>query len=214
MRAAPAPAAIDRAAGGRRAAAGRALLRSRLREVLPAPADPDPAVVLHLHGLVADGPLRPDLARPRRLHRHRRLRAPCCCGTSPGSRPGSAFPVGIAAGGRRWRAGRLSLLPLPHHRPLFRAADAGADRVRAAVHRRPARLHRRLARHPADALRRRRLALCPAVRAGPHAGLLHRLRAVAVRPVRVAARRPQHGPLRARRRQPGRGRGGVASAST
>ena len=29
---------------------------------------------LHLHGLVADGPLRAHLARPRRLHGHRRLR--------------------------------------------------------------------------------------------------------------------------------------------
>ena len=52
-------------------------------------------------------------------------------------------------GHHRRHPGRLSLLPLPHRRPLLRAADAGADRVRAAVHRRPARLHRRLARHAA-----------------------------------------------------------------
>ena len=39
------------------------------------------------------------------------------------------------------------------------------------------------------ALRRRHLALCRAVRARPHARLLHRLRALAVRPLHLAARR-------------------------
>ena len=60
-------------------------------EILPAPADPDPDLVVHLYRLVADGPLRADLARPRRLHRHRRLRDGAAVELTPASRPGSAF---------------------------------------------------------------------------------------------------------------------------
>ena len=45
---------------------------------------------------------------------------------------------------------RLSVLSLPHRRPLLRARDAGARRGRAAVHRRPARPDRRLARRAAE----------------------------------------------------------------
>ena len=66
-----------------------------------------------------------------------------------GLTPWIGIPVALVLRGHRRRAGRLSLLPLADHRPLLRAGDAGADRVRAPVHRRPARLHRRLARHPA-----------------------------------------------------------------
>ena len=63
----------------RRAAAAAVAARGAFRvsgggEILSAPADPDPDLVVHLHRLVADGPLRPHLARPRRVHRHRRLR--------------------------------------------------------------------------------------------------------------------------------------------
>ena len=65
--------------------------RSSLPRLLPAPADPDPALVLHLHRLVADGPLRPRLARPRRLHRHRRLRHGAALELLRRSRRGSAF---------------------------------------------------------------------------------------------------------------------------
>ena len=39
----------------------------------PARPDPDPALGVHLHRVVDHGPLRPGLARPRRVPRHRRL---------------------------------------------------------------------------------------------------------------------------------------------
>ena len=42
-------------------------------DLFPAPADPDPDLGLHLHGVVADGPLRLRLVRPWRLHGRRRL---------------------------------------------------------------------------------------------------------------------------------------------
>ena len=45
------------------------------------------------------------------------------------SRPGSASRWRCSRGGVRGGADRLSLLPLPHHRPLLRAGDAGADRA-------------------------------------------------------------------------------------
>ena len=109
--------------------------------------------------------------------------------------------------GHRGAAGRLSVLPSAHHRALLRAAHACADRVRAALHRRPARLHRRLARHTAGALRQWHLALRDAVRAGSRALLLRRARALGRRPLRLVAGRPRHGPLRARCREPGRGCG-------
>src|SRR5262245_59840229 len=45
-----------------------------LGEILLASRRADSAVVVHLYQLGADGPLRPDLARTRRVHGHRCLR--------------------------------------------------------------------------------------------------------------------------------------------
>ena len=67
-----------------------------------------------------------------------------------GVSPWIGIPAQHGGGGGAGAHRRLSLLPLPHHRPLFRAGDAGAVRHRAAGHHRDARLHRRLARLHAE----------------------------------------------------------------
>ncbi len=67
-----------------------------------------------------------------------------------GISPWIGIPVEHGGGGRAGAGRRLSLLPLPHHRALFRAGDAGAVRHRAAGHHGDARLHRRLARLHAE----------------------------------------------------------------
>ena len=97
-----------------------------------APADPDPAVGLHLHRLVADGPVRPDVSSATAPSRASAPTWWCCCGILSASTPWLGIPVARRAVGRGRAAGRLSVLPLAHHRPLFRAGDAGADRSRAA----------------------------------------------------------------------------------
>ncbi len=63
-----------------------------------------------------------------------------------GVSPWIGIPLAMAAAAIACGRRRLSLLPLPHHRPLFRAGDAGAVRHRAAGHHRDARLYRRFAR--------------------------------------------------------------------
>src|ERR1700730_9917939 len=124
--------------GADRAAAG-------LSRSLPAPhprARADLVVPLHL--LVDDGPLRAGFARPWRIHGHRRLCHRAVVELSP-YQPVDRHSAGDADGSRRGGADRLALLPLPHHRALFRAADTGSERDRAAGHHRDARYHRRLA---------------------------------------------------------------------
>ncbi len=168
-------------------------------------ADPDPDLVVHLHRLVDDGPLRPDLARPRRVHRHRRLRHRAAVELR---RPHAVdrHSRRDRGGDDRRAAGRLSLLPAAHHRPLFRAADAGAHRVRAA------RASSACAITPAARSARSRSATATASRStrsssSPIACSSYYI-ALALWLVGLYdldRGRPQHGPLRARCRQPGRG---------
>ena len=67
-----------------------------------------------------------------------------------GVTPWIGIPAQHGDGRRAGADRRLSLLSLPHHRPLFRAGDAGAVRHRASGHHRDARLYRRLARLHAE----------------------------------------------------------------
>ena len=157
--------------------------------------------------MVDDGALRPGLARPRRLHGRRRLRDGARCGTTAGVSPWIGIPLALRRRRRAGRGGGLSLLPLPHHRPLLRAGHAGAERHRAPGDHRHARLDRRLARLHAGALPGRQLALRAAVQQQDHL-VPDRARRVGGRALRLVPRRSQHAPLRAGGDLRGRGRRG------
>ena len=90
------------ALGDRRRGAGRAAVRAIAIPITLHIHRADPDLVVRLHLLVDDGPLRPGLARPWRLHGRRRLRRRRCCGTISASRRGSASRSPWSAPAR-WR---------------------------------------------------------------------------------------------------------------
>ena len=108
-------------------------------------------------------------------------------------------------------AGVLALIvgypcfPLPHHRALFRAGDAGAVGHRAAGHHRHARLYRRLARLHAEP-RTKGSKLLALQFDDKTTWYLIALGVWVVGPADLALGRPQHGPLRAGGDLGGRGR--------
>ena len=111
-----------------------------------------------------------------------------------GVSPWIGIPVEHAGGGGAGAGGGLSLFPLPHHRALFRAGDAGAVRHRAAGHHRDPRLHRRFARLYAEPDQGQPVAGA-AVRRQDHL-VPDRAVRLAAGPVDLALGRPQHEPLR------------------
>ena len=194
--------------GGRRA--DRAAVRLS-RTVPDASADRRADLVVDVHLLVGDGPVRPGLARPWRVHGDRRLYHRAA--VEQFRAHALARHPRRHAGRRHRRADhRLSLLPLPHHRPLLRAGDAGAERDRAAGDHRDARHHRRFARLHAAALQRRQLDLRAAVHRQGDV-VPDRTRRLGHGAVHPLPGRSQHAALRAggdRRRRGRGGRGGRA----
>ncbi len=147
----------------------------------------------------------PGLARPWRLHGDRRLCHRAAVESSRAvalDRHSRQHGCGRCAGADR----RLSLLPLPHHRTLFRAGDAGAVRHRAPGHHGHARLYRRLARLYAEP-RLGQQAAGAAIRRQDDL-VSDRARGLACRHCGLALGRPQHEPLRAGGDLGGRGRRG------
>src|SRR4030095_13190237 len=116
-----------------------------------------------------------------------------------------------AAGGGRERgaggAGRVSVLPVPDHRPLLRARHPGPLGHRAPGDHGDARLHGRLTRLHAGALSRRQLTLGAAVPRQDDV-VPDRSRRLGGRSLRVEPRRRQHASVRARGDLRGRGRRG------
>ena len=111
---------------------------------------PDLHLVLHRPGVVADGTVRPGLARPRRVSRRRRLHDDVALELL---RP-DALARDIRGDGRGRRpglGGRLSVLALRDHRPLLRPRHAGRGRGRTPAADRGARLDGRLPRSHAQA---------------------------------------------------------------
>ena len=150
----------------------------------PARPDHDPAVVVHLHRLVASWAAS---AWSRSATARFSASAPMASTmlwNHYGLSPWLGIPIALALAGVVARGDRLSLLSLPHHRPLLRAGDAGALGGGAPPDRRAARLDRRLARrHAAPGARRQLVFACrPAVRRS--GGLvLHHARLLAGGPV-------------------------------
>src|SRR5579884_4402189 len=101
-------------------------------DIFPASVDPDSDLGLHLHGLVADGPLRLCLVRPWRLHGYRRL----CAGAALELLERDSV-AGDSARRRAFRVAgyhhRLSVLSPQGDWALFCAGDAGAEPGRPAV---------------------------------------------------------------------------------
>ena len=123
-----------------------------------------------------------------------------------GISPWLGIPVALVCAGALARRGRLSVLSLPHHRPLFRAGDAGAVGHRPAGHHGDARLYRRLAGLHARAHHGQPPGR-PAVRRQD--GVVpDRARRLGRRPADLALGRPQHGALCAGGDLGGRGRRG------
>src|SRR5690606_27703048 len=108
-------------------------------------------VVLYLYWLGVDGAVRVDLARPRRIHGRWRV----CDGDAVELRRSDAADRHTDRRYSRsgsWSRRGLSLLPAADHGPLLCPTHPGPRRVRQALHRRLARIYRRLAGNAAAPL--------------------------------------------------------------